>query len=183
MHDVLHHLFALVCARHPPHTWSFGGELLPFCQRCTGLYGGAAFGLFLHVVLRPRPRSGLLWFHGLLLLQMAPQGFHLVPQTPWLRLVSGHLFGIGVVAYLWLMAASPSPCGRGPDAGRNRLYLVSVALSLALVVLLVLSGDAWAGAALSAVGFLGLGGLLALVGIGLARALKSIRPARGRVSP
>jgi uncharacterized membrane protein len=183
MHDVLQHVFALVCGQHPAHTWSFGGALLPFCQRCTGLYVGAAFGLVLHVVYRPRPRSGLLWVHGLLLLQMAPQGFHLVPQTPWLRLVSGHLFGTGVVAYLWLMAASPSPEGRDPDVGRNRLYLVSVALSLALVVLLVLSGDAWAGAALSSVGSLGLGGLLALVAIGLARALKSVRPARGRVAP
>jgi len=183
MHDVLQHVFALVCGQHPAHTWSFGGELLPFCQRCTGLYVGAAFGLVLHVVFRPRPSSGSLWFHGLLLLQMAPQGFHLVPQTPWLRLVSGHLFGIGVVAYLWLMAASPPGPGRDSEGRRNRLYLVSVASSLVLVVLSVLSGDAWVGPALSGVGFLGLVGLLALVGIGLARALASVRPARRRVWP
>jgi len=182
MPDVLHHLFGLVCGQHPAHTWAFGDALLPFCQRCTGLYAGAAFGLTLHLVLRPRPSSGLLWFHGLLLLQMAPQGFHLAPQTPLLRLVSGHLFGIGVVAYLWLMAAPgrrPHPDNR---AAGDAPYVAGVAASLALLVALVYAGGPGVGPALSGVGLLGLVGCVSLVLIGVVRALGSIRPAGRRVT-
>jgi uncharacterized membrane protein len=102
MLEFLDHLFAAVCGQNPEHTWAPGGVPLPFCQRCTGLYVGAAIAWLLHCWLRPRPTTRFLQIHGAFLLYMAPCGFHWLPQGPVLRTLSGVLFGFAVVAFLWL---------------------------------------------------------------------------------
>ena len=100
MDALLGPLFALVCGRDPQHLWAPDGTVLPCCQRCTGLYAGAAAAFVLLAVLRPRASARFLWVHGAFLLAMAPQGFHLVYQNELLRVVSGTLFAFGLVAFL-----------------------------------------------------------------------------------
>jgi uncharacterized membrane protein len=102
MLEILNHLFAAVCGQNPDHTWAPGGILLPCCQRCLGLYAGAAVAIAMHWWLRPRLTTRFLEVHGAFLLLMAPFGFHWVPQGPALRTITGMLFGFGVVTYLWL---------------------------------------------------------------------------------
>jgi len=128
MLDLLRHVFGWVCGQNPVHTWSPGGELLPVCQRCTGVYTGAFLAALLHWWWRSAtappwlwlngtganrgqecPRSGVpgprwlwLWLNGAFLLFMAPSGFYWIPQNPELRCGSGILFGFGLVAFLWL---------------------------------------------------------------------------------
>jgi uncharacterized membrane protein len=105
----LHGLFGLVCGQNPDHTWAPGGLALPCCQRCLGLYAGAALAAVLHVFIRPNLTGRFLEVHGAFLLLMVPLGFHWVPQGPVLRTISGLLFGAGVTTFLWLPLAE---CGR-----------------------------------------------------------------------
>ncbi len=158
----LDQVFALVCGQEPSHSWAPGGNLLPICQRCTGLYAGAAIAAALQLILRLQPRSAYLWFHGLLLLQMVPFGFHLVPQGPVLRTFSGQLFGLGVMAYLWLVPGSwlARGTGRKPEPWKACLYGVSAGAGS----FLVLAGSAWGGPlAAVIISWIGLAGLAALV--------------------
>ena len=102
MLDFLHQLFSWVCGQNLAHTWSPGGELLPCCQRCTGVYVGALVAALLHLARPMQPTSFWRWLNGAFLLFMIPAGFHWFPQGPELRAISGILFGSGIVAFLWL---------------------------------------------------------------------------------
>ncbi|MBI4327969.1 MAG: DUF2085 domain-containing protein [Chloroflexi bacterium] len=165
--SVLDQVFALVCGQEPSHSWMPGGDALPFCQRCTGLYTGAAIAAALQLILRLRPRSAYLWFHGLLLLQMVPFGFHLVPQGPVLRTLSGQLFSLGVVAYLWLVPGSRLAMGTGEKPEPWKVWLYG--LSAGAGSFFVLVGAAWGGPVAAAIiSWIGLAGLAALVVLTLA---------------
>jgi uncharacterized membrane protein len=102
MLELLRHVFGWVCGQNPAHTWSPGGELLPLCQRCTGVYVGAFVAALLHLAARPVPTTRWLWLNGAFLLFMLPSGFYWIPQNPELRCASGILFGFGLVAFLRL---------------------------------------------------------------------------------
>ena len=67
---------------------------------------GAAVALVFYAVFRPRTSYVFLGIHGLLLLMMVPFGYHLVPQNASLRTLTGQLFAVGLVGYLWLLPAS-----------------------------------------------------------------------------
>ena len=172
-------MFALVCGQNPEHLWAPGGLTLPCCQRCTGLYAGAAGALLLHSFCPPPPTAGWKWLHGMFLLQMVPFGFHWLPQGPVLRTVTGVLFAFGVVAYLWLIpaarrssATAPSPAIPKPGEFNTseasalhtkttaRCYLLGVAATLVFVP--VAAG--WGGR----FGFFALSGLAALGAVVLA---------------
>ena len=171
MLDLLDQAFALVCGQNPAHTWSSGGIALPLCQRCTGLYAGAALGFVLHLALRPGPTPRFLRIHGAFLLQMAPVGFGLVPQGPWLKAASAAAFALGLVAFLWLPLGSAGPRDPGKGPAPAAIHFVSAALGIAAIL-----GFAWAGltyasagpAVASALSATGAAGLLALVGLALA---------------
>ena len=135
--------FGLICGQDPSHTWSPGGLALPICQRCTGLYAGAALALGLHAALRFRPGSTFLWVHGGFLLAMIPLGYHWVPQDAVVRAVSGVLFGAGIVSFLRLL---PGPHAIRPgEAKRSRPVLYAVGLTVAVVG--VPSAAVWGGVA------------------------------------
>ena len=102
MLDFLHQLFSHVCGQNLAHTWSPGGELLPCCQRCTGVYVGAFGAALLQLARSPQATSFWHRLNGAFLLFMVPAGFHWFPQGPELRAASGILFGFGLIAFLWL---------------------------------------------------------------------------------
>jgi uncharacterized membrane protein len=102
MLDFLRHVFGWVCGQNPAHTWSPGGDLLPVCHRCTGVYAGAFVAALLQLAWRPAPTPRWLWLNGAFLLFIVPSGFYWIPQNPELRCGSGILFGFGLVAFLWL---------------------------------------------------------------------------------
>jgi uncharacterized membrane protein len=101
MHQLLFSIFSLVCGENPAHLWAPGGEVLPCCQRCTGLYVGALVAMGLHLCFKPRASRCWFWIHALFLLQLGFFVFPWMPQSPVLRTISGTLFGFGVVAFLW----------------------------------------------------------------------------------
>ena len=102
MLDWLHELFASVCGQNLAHNWAPGGQLLPCCQRCTGVYVGTCAAALAHLATPPAPTRFWRWLHGIFLLFMIPAGCHWLPQGPALRAASGIIFGFGLVAFFWL---------------------------------------------------------------------------------
>lgn len=152
-------LFGVVCGQLPAHTWSPGHVLLPMCQRCTGLYAGAAVALLLHAGLRLRPSERFLWLHGGFLLQMVPLGYQWVPQDALLRTLSGILFGAGVTSFLWLTTGPRIAATHAPDRTGWLVYVTGLACALALVPAAAIWGDSRAWYALVILATLGLAGL------------------------
>jgi uncharacterized membrane protein len=145
--EALTHLFSVVCGQDPGHTWATGGVWLPCCQRCTGLYTGALAAAILHLTLKPELNRRFLGTHGLFLLFMVPFGYHWVPQGPFLRAVTGALFGVGIVTFLrlplWGDGTAPAALLVGPakreasglpeHADRNGRYFAGVLAAVLLV--------------------------------------------------
>jgi len=182
MLELLSQFFGAVCGQHPEHTWAPGGLLLPVCQRCTGLYAGAAVAAFLHVFPRPKPSSRWLELHGAFLLLMVPFGFHWIPQGPSLRSITGVLFGFGVLMFLRLpvsfrlAAQEPLPGHRITPEHRRLVYLIALAVTAVAVPWLGNAGGTLAGyvlITLCCVGAVALGVLAAAnVALGTAAALR-----------
>ena len=173
MADWLGAPFELLCGRDPSHMWSPGGMLLPFCQRCTGFYAGAAVALLLHFVLRIRPGNRFLAVHGGFLLLMIPFGYHWVPQDALVRALSGALFGAGVVSFLWLFPGPHAGADREPGPTESLIYATGIIGALVLIPMAAARGGPAAWYALVCLAALGLAGLAALVaanaGFGLRR--------------
>ena len=158
--ELVREVFAHVCGSS--NVWSVGGEMLPFCQRCTGLYVGCFAAVSAYLAFRPKPTSGLLWLHGALLVGMIPFGYHWVSQNDLVRTVTGFLFACGIVFYLLLM-----PLARwcAPARERHELTLGFLVLSLVSLLAAVSYGGTWAAAIISFLGFVGLMCFVALLGV------------------
>jgi len=107
-------IFAYLCHQQPERAWLVGGELLPLCARCTGVYAGAAIALLAVPFLpgsRPRALAAAI---ALAITQMVVLGYHLVPfgQPAWLRTLSGQVFALGLVT---LLAQPLCPRHGGPQ--------------------------------------------------------------------
>lgn len=94
-------IFSALCGENPEHIWAPGGQPLPCCERCTGLYVAAVIAVAAQLWFRPRIGSRFLLVHGLCLMQLALFAFPWLPDWAALRSISGSLFGFGVVAFLW----------------------------------------------------------------------------------
>ncbi len=130
--EFLRETFRLVCSQH--NCWAPGGELLPFCQRCTGLYVGVTVAVVLQVLCRPRFTLPLLCGHGLPLLLMVPLGYHWIETGSLVRVMSGQLFAAGLVCYLLFLPSSCwSPWWDREDRYRWLLYSLGLAVSLPLL--------------------------------------------------
>ena len=142
MLDFLHQLFSFVCGQSLAHTWSPGGEVLPCCQRCTGLYVGAFTAALLHLARAPQPTRFWRWLNGSFLLLMIPAGYHWFPQSAAVRAASGILFGFGLVAYLWLPLLEKFTIYdlRFTSAGHERRVNRKSQIANALVLLTALVG-------------------------------------------
>jgi uncharacterized membrane protein len=177
--------FSLVCGQNPEHTWSAGQTLLPFCQRCTGLYIGAFVCVALHLILRPGLGGRFLAAHGLFLLIAAPFGFHWIPDWPSLRAMTGVLCGFGIGTFLWLVPGTA--WGRANGAGhRAAAWGYAAGLGAVLVLVPVAGGhggaaSGWVLEGLAAAGVVSLGGLaLANAAFGLRGVVRRVRLWRRR---
>jgi uncharacterized membrane protein len=155
-------LFSYLCGQ--VHLWAPGGEALPFCQRCTGLYVGGAWAQVLWLAFRPRPTPRVLGMHGFLLLLMIPFGYHLVPQGGEVRTLTGLLFAVGLTYFL---ALNPALRWRPWEArsGNERAYWAGILLGLPLLLLAVRWESSLAAPLLA---WIGVAGLFGFAGLALA---------------
>lgn len=148
----MHQVFSLVCGQ--VNVWTVGGRALPFCERCTGLYVGGLYALLLVVIFRPAPGVKLLAVHVLLLLQMAPFGFHLVPHGAIVRTITGEVFALGLVYCLSVSLLSVFPARK--KEGNLAAYAIAALIGIPLLLLAIRFGGNTTATVLA---FLGLSGL------------------------
>lgn len=166
MNELFWQLFSVVCGQNPDHTWAPGQVPLVLCQRCTGLYVGAAVCVALHLVLRPRLGGRFLALHGLLLLIAAPFGLHWINQGPVLRTLTGGLCAFGIVTFLWLVPATAwRHADAAPRPNADAIYALGLCAALLLVPLAARFGGVHTGYALTGVAVSGLGALAGLVAV------------------
>ena len=153
-------LFSYVCGQ--VHLWSVGRDLLPFCQRCTGLYVGGCYATVLLFVFRPAASVRLLTIHTVCLLQMAPFGYHMVPQGPILRTITGQFFGSGL-AYLLCFnplakLSLPTPAARW----RSLAYALAAVTGIPFLLVTIRFGGPVTSVILAILGTAGLSAFAAL---------------------
>jgi len=174
--ETLHAIFAHVCGQ--VNLWSPGGETLPFCQRCTGLYLGGAWAMLAWLLARPRPTRRMLALHVAMLLLMVPFGYHWVEQGAVVRTLTGYLFAFGMVYFLALHPAHR--LGRDTGASRDALYWLLLALGAPALLLALRFGGARTAHLLAALGTLGLAAYGALAAVTLLSLLPLGRGQRSR---
>lgn len=148
-----------LCAQTPTHSYAFGGVLLPFDARMTGIYGGALATLAVLALQGGRLRSGfppmrIIAVLAIFVLALASDGFNslftdLGLPHPWeprneLRLVTGYATGITLAVVLaWLLASTTWRLStREPVVGSWRILLLAW-LPFVPYALAVTSGAAW----------------------------------------
>jgi len=110
----------LLCVQDHEHSFSLFGYQMPFCERCLALYGTMFVGGVAYQIGRTHPtlwtlRLRQLPFWGMLVacLPIALDGFSQMwgwRQSNWeLRLLTGAIFGGGVVWYLYPQIADKLP--------------------------------------------------------------------------
>jgi uncharacterized membrane protein len=132
LYNLLLPIFSAVCGENSQHIWSPGGQPLPCCQRCTGLYIAVVVATALHFWLRPRVSRGFLQLHAFFLLQLGLFILPWFPSSPVLRSVSGSLFGFGVVGFLAPAVFDSRPPFRGFRFS-TRTYALGLVSCLGLI--------------------------------------------------
>ncbi len=94
-------VFGFLCHQDPARTWKPGGAALAMCARCVGVYVGFALAVPMLAVVRRLGGKAVMWLHGILVMQVMVFGFHLVPHGPTLRTLSGQVFAVGVMYFLF----------------------------------------------------------------------------------
>ncbi|HEV2133345.1 MAG TPA: DUF2085 domain-containing protein [Terracidiphilus sp.] len=179
--NLLRILFSFVCGQQ--HCWVLGGQQLPLCQRCTGLYVGTTIALALILLFRPRPAASLYWLHGLFMLFMLPFGFHFVSHGALMRTFTGALFAIGLVYYL---ALNPLTVLHAWKPATRSAILYYLALTINFVAILLWSlrhGGSAAAIVLSCLAFIGLVALTLLTAANLIFLPVTLRALRAPSAP
>ncbi len=118
--SVISYVFSFLCSQDASRSFAIGGHLLPFCQRCTGVYLGLGIS-FVYLLASRHYKKGLpprsiIYVNIASLLIMPVFGFHFLdPGSAW-RFWSGLIFG-NAIASLLLPAASII-CNRGRTFGQ-----------------------------------------------------------------
>lgn len=173
----LRFLFSFVCGQQ--HCWVLGGQALPLCQRCTGLYVGVFCALILVFVFRPRPSAWLYSLHGLFMLIMFPFGFHLVAHGGVMRTFTGALFAFGIVYYLVLNPFTLLHAWSAAGPCRVFSYFSCLGVSIGLLLCAVLAGGNVTALVLSTLAISGLAALVMLTAVNfivLPATLRALRP-------
>lgn len=148
-----------LCAQTPGHTFSIGGQPLPFDARMTGIYTGVLgtlgyLGFRRRLLAQQLPPRSILAVLALFVVAMAADGFNslltdLSLWHPWTttnatRLITGYGAGVAlVVALVWLLAGTIfQVADRRQIMDSWRDILASVA-PLALVALVLWIAPAW----------------------------------------
>lgn len=118
--STLNYLFSFLCSQDPLRSFAIDSHLLPFCQRCTGLYVGLGIS-FIYLFLIGHYKKGLpprsiVYVNVASLLIMPVFGFHFLdPGSAW-RFWSGLIYGNAVASLL--LPATSIICSQGRVFGR-----------------------------------------------------------------
>ena len=119
--NIINYIFSFLCSREVSRSFVIDGYVLPFCQRCTGVYIGLGIS-FVYLLASGYYKKGLpprsiIYVNIASLLIMPIFGFHLLDPGPAWRLWSGLIFG-NAIAFL-LCPATLVICNPGKVFGHN----------------------------------------------------------------
>jgi uncharacterized membrane protein len=154
IHTIADFIFSRICHQEAIRCWAPCGNVLAFCQRCTGVYVGSSLMLLLIPLMKFRPNKKILWLHGLFMIQMIVFGFHLIPHSATIRTISGQLFITGVIYFLYhnlqnrwnLFKINQSP----------QYYLYGIVLNIILLQLFVRAPFPFASTIIELLGLIGI---------------------------
>ncbi len=135
IHEITNYIFSFLCHQEPMRCWAPGGNVLTLCQRCTGVYVGAAMMLPLLPLMKFKSNNKILWIHGFFMLQMLIFGFHLIPHSAMIRTLSGQIFITGAFYFLWHNIQDQR--GLSNSNSPPKYYFLGIAVNLLLLQLLV----------------------------------------------
>ncbi len=101
--SIITYIFSFLCSQDVSRSFAIDGHVLPFCQRCTGVYVGLGIS-FIYLLISGYYKKGLpprtiIYVNIVSLLIMPLFGFHLFDPGPAWRLWSGLIFG-NAIAFL-----------------------------------------------------------------------------------
>lgn len=148
-----------LCAQTPSHSLSFGGVVLPFDARMTGIYSGTMATL-IYLMVRGRflalgvPPWKVMAVLALFVTTMAADGFNSLLTDigswhPWrprneFRLVSGYLAGVSLGTVLaWLLGSALYRVGKRHAGVAGFRDIVMILVPLAPYGVLLFSGATW----------------------------------------
>jgi len=154
IHTIADFIFSRICHQEAIRCWAPGGNVLAFCQRCTGVYIGSALMLPLFPLMKFKPDKKILWLHGLFMIQMLVFGFHLIPHSATIRTISGQLFITGALYFLYhnlqnrwnLFKINQTP----------RYYLFGIVTNIVILQLLVRAPFSFASSIIELLGLIGI---------------------------
>ena len=148
-----------LCAQTPTHSFTFGGMLLPFDSRMTGIYGGTLTTL-VYLTIKGRvlawciPPAKVVALLAFFVVGMAADGFNSLftdldlwhPWTPTneLRLITGYLAGVTLGAMLsWLLGSALYRDGKRQAGVQGFRDVFIIAAPLVPFGAMLLSGAEW----------------------------------------
>jgi uncharacterized membrane protein len=118
--SIINYIFSLLCSQDPLRSFAIDGHLLPFCQRCTGVYLGLGISFFYLLLSRHYkkglPPASVIYINIASLLIMPLFGFHLLDPGPAWRFWSGLIYGNAIASLL--LPATSIICNRGRAFGQ-----------------------------------------------------------------
>jgi uncharacterized membrane protein len=180
--------FSHFCHQDPGRSFFVGGQVLPFCHRCAGLYTGAVVAALLFASFGLRQKrlmpAWLVVLNLLFILAMGFFGFPIIEQPPAVRYATGTLFGAAIVTLAWPLVLPRWVGGERLAAwsgGDQLRYFVFLALGLNLPFFILWCDSRAVWWAWSVVGVAGLALALALPNLLVAQLLCRAAPDRPRV--
>jgi uncharacterized membrane protein len=165
---MLEALFSHFCHQMPERSFALGPAVLPFCQRCTGVYLGAVAAALLWASFGRRQRRALPWplaaLNVLFILAMGFFGFDFIETPPGIRYATGAVFGSAVVMLAWPLVlahltARERPRWSASDVARYLLVLAALVVGPPMLFHFVAAGCAGARTLADVLAILGLLGL------------------------
>ena len=101
--NIINYIFSFLCSQEVSRSFVIDGSVLPFCQRCMGVYIGLGIS-FVYLLAsgyykKGLPPQSIIYVNIASLLIMPIFGFHLLDPGPAWRLWSGLIFG-NAIAFL-----------------------------------------------------------------------------------
>lgn len=166
--ELARHVFSILCHQEPARTFQPGGEPLALCARCVGVYVGFALAIPMLFMVRRLPSKLAVWVHGAFVLQVILFGFHLIRHGLTVGTISGQLFAVGVVYFLFKgvrygKSGVAKPKQPRKYTGRWLMrYLLGTTQAVVLLQLLLRLGWAWAGTLINILALVGLATFMGL---------------------
>ncbi len=99
----------------------------------------------------------MICLHGIMVMQVAVFGFHLVSHGPMVRTLSGQMFAVGLMYFLFRAARPSQPRQVQPTGRRLVGYMLATAAALVALQLLVRLDQPWTATLVNVLALIGLG--------------------------